>query len=140
MILDTDAATVTPAPGSPADRIAKEPLTVAQEVIVAARAGNWRYVAAMVLAAIMVLGIKFGGKLFPQTQRGKALLVAVLALLGGASTSLATSMPIDWKLLIGSLGVAWLAVGAREWIATLLWPKDGKQWAEWLKPILGKTG
>ncbi len=133
------AVIVVPGPGTPADRIEHDPVGTVQDVIKAARAGQWRYVAAVILGGLMVLGIRFGGKVFGSTQRGKAGMVAVLALLGAFSSSLATSMPLDGALLLGALGVAWLAVGMREWLSAMLWPKDGKPILEWLRPILGKT-
>lgn len=139
VIVDTEAGTVTPAPGTPADRISKDPVGVVQEAIAAVKAGNWRLVLSLVLGAIMVLGIRFGGRVFPQTTRGKAAMVGVLAVVGTVSAALGTDVSITGSLFLGTLGVVWAAVGAREWIAALLWPKDGKQYLIWLKPLLGKT-
>lgn len=138
VIVDTEAGTVTPATGTPADRITKDPVGVAQETVQAVKSGNWKLVVATALGAIMVLGIRFGGRLFPKTQRGKAAYLMTLALAGTLSTALSTGAAITLNLFVGALSVAWLAVGAREWIATLLWPKDGKHVLTWLKPILGK--
>jgi hypothetical protein len=108
-------------------------------VVTAIGAGHWRFVAAGALGLLMVLGIKLRLRVFGTTDRGKAAAVIVLALLGVFSAALASSTPITAGLGWGSLGVAFTAVGARQWISRILWPADGAtQWAEGLRPFLGR--
>jgi len=138
VIVDTEAGTVTPAPGTPAADATERPLDVAQAVVTNVRAGQWRLALAGLLGLLMVLGVKYAPALFGRTDRGKALAVMVLALLGTLSAALAASSVVTIGLVLGAVGVAWTAVGARQWLSRFLWPQDGgKQWATWLQPLLG---
>ena len=48
----------------------------------------------------------------------------VLALGGASSTALLTPAELDWRLLLGAIGVAWTAAGGVQWAKRLIWPKD----------------
>jgi hypothetical protein len=138
--VDLEAGTVTPAPGSLPARIQEAPLEVAQEVVQGVRSGQgYRFAAAAVLAALMVLGLKFAPRLFGKTDRGKAIAVMVLATLATVSTAIAGNVPLSSPgLWTAAIGLAFTAVGGRQWISRLLWPADGgSPWFEWLKPVLG---
>jgi hypothetical protein len=137
-VVDPDG-TVHPGAGTLADQFQKEPVATATTVVREIRDGaGYRYAAAAALAALMVAGIRWGGPLFGVTDRGKALAVMAWSSLGALSTALLTSVPIDAQLFVGAAGVAWLAVGGRQWLSRLLWPRDGgPQYLTWLQPWLG---
>ena len=137
VIVDPTAGTVTPGAGTLPDRLEHDPIGTAKEIVLATKSGNIRFLAAGILAALMVLGIRFNMRIFGKTDRGKAIAVMTLALLGGLSTALATSTALSLSLFIGAAGVAFTAVGGRQWISRVLWPKDGKQYLTWLKPWVG---
>ena len=138
-VVDLEAGTVTPAPGSLPARVQEAPLEVAQEAVRAVRSGQgYRYAIAAALAALMVLGLKYAPRLFGKTDRGKAFAVMVLALLATTSTSIAGVTPMSPTLFTAAIGIAFTAVGGRQWISRILWPRDSdKQWFEWLKPVIG---
>lgn len=130
-----DAGIVTPAPGTPA----ADPAGTVRSIVEAIGNGHWRLAVAGALALLMVAGVRWGAGLFGTTDRGKAIAVMVLALLGVFSATLATSAPLTWGVIWGALGVAFTAVGARQWLSRMLWPADGaKPVAEWLRPWLGR--
>jgi hypothetical protein len=136
--VDPSAGTVTPTQGTIAAQAEAHPTDVAKQAIEDARGGRWRLAIAGALALVMVAGVRWGGRLFGRTDRGKAIAIMVLSLLGALSTSLATHLPLDLKLVTGAIGLAWMAVGGRKWLSSVLWPRDGgSAWAAWLKPWLG---
>jgi ABC-type transport system substrate-binding protein len=139
VVVDPAAGTVTPTAGTAAGSAAADPSSTAKQVVRDVRGGNWRLAAAGVLLLLMTAGVRWGGKLFGKSDRGKAIAVMVLSLLAALGTSLGTSMPLDYKLISGAVGVAWLAVGGRQWLSRFLWPRDssGRPWLTWLKPWLG---
>lgn len=138
IIVNPNTGTVTPLPGTLPDQVKTDPVGTAGKVYAAIKGGQWRLLAAFVLAAIMVLGVKFTSGVFGKTDRGKATAVMVLAMLGTLSAALAGVLPLTGQLFIGAGTVALTAVGGRKWIASLLWPQDGgEQWLVWLKPFLG---
>lgn len=140
IIVDTGAGTVTPVPGTLPDQVTADPVGTAAKVYAAIKGGQWRLLAALLLAGIMVLGIKFDVRVFGVTDRGKAIAVMTLAMLGTLSAVLAGVLPMSGQLFIGAGTVALTAVGGRKWIASVLWPQDGgDQWLVWLKPFLGVT-
>jgi hypothetical protein len=137
--VDLEAGTVTPGPGSLPARVQEAPLEVAQEAVRAVRSGQgYRYAVAAALAALMVLGLKFAPRIFGKTDRGKAFAVMLLALLATSSTAVAGVAPMSPTLFTAAIGIAFTAVGGRQWISRILWPRDSdKQWLEWLKPWIG---
>lgn len=140
IVVDVDKGTVTPGAGTPAAKVQADPIGTAKTALDDARAGHWRLLFASILAAIMVLGIKFAPGLFGKTDRGKAIMVMVLAVLGTLSAALAASSALSLSLISGAVVLAFTAVGGRAWISRLLWPADGgKRYLTWLAPILGVT-
>lgn len=107
---------VTPAPA--------DPLTTGGDLIQAVRSGQWRLAASLALALLMLLlGKARNASWSPfKGDRGGAILVGLLAFAGALSTALATSAPLDWKLLLGTMGVLWTAVGGYTWIKRIIWP------------------
>lgn len=139
VIVDPAAGTVAPAPGTLPARIEANPVEVGREVVESVKDGQgWRFAAAGALGGLMILGIRFLPWLFGRRDRGKAITIMVLALLGSLSSSLAGVAHLSLPLFTGAVGVAFTAVGGRQWISRLLWPRDGgAQWATWLQPWLG---
>lgn len=110
---------------TPAEKAKADPVGTAAQVVKDIKSGNWRMVAAGVLALLMLLAAKarsqwkwFRGK------RGGAVLVLVLGLAGSFSAALATSSPLDLSLFVGALGVTWTAVGGYTHIRRIIWPSD----------------
>lgn len=138
IVVDPGTGTVIPAPGTLPDRVTTDPVGFGQTMWEAIRSGQWRLLAAGILAALMALGIRFNVRLFGITDRGKATAVMVLALLGTTSAGLAGILPLSLELFIGAVTLAFTAVGGRQWLSRFLWPQDGgRQILEWLKPWLG---
>lgn len=110
---------------SPAERAEADPLGAADQMIEDVKSGNWRYAASGALLLLMVLlgRVRKHIKIF-DGDRGGAILVGVMAMLGAFGTSLGSPAPMDWKLFLGALGVMWLAVGQYTWVKQLVWPRD----------------
>lgn len=138
IVVDPNTGTVTPGPGTPADEISKDPVKQGGRMYKAISGGDWRLVAALGLAAIMVLGVKYAPRVFGKTDRGKAFAIMLLSMLGTTSAALADVVPMTPSMFIGAAGLAFTAVGGRQWLSRLLWPQDGgSEWLAWLKPWLG---
>lgn len=91
----------------------------------AVRGGEWRLAASLVLALLMFALARARDEIgWFRGDRGGAVLVALLAFGGALSTALATPVPLDFKLIAGTFGVMWTAVGGVQWAKRLLWPKD----------------
>jgi hypothetical protein len=116
-------ATDTPAPPD----IEGDPIGSIEAFVDAVKAGNWKMVGSLALALIMlVLGrVRDKVKWFAG-DRGGAVLVMVLGLLGGFSAALAAGADLDWRLALGVVGVVWTGVGGVTWLKRLIWPKDAE--------------
>ncbi len=112
---------------TPAEQVEDDPLGSAAAFVNAIRKGNWRMAAALALALLMFglskAKIREKLKIF-DGDRGGAILVMVLALAGAGSTTLATGAPLDWKLAVTVIGIAWTAVGGYTWIKQMIKPRD----------------
>jgi hypothetical protein len=138
VIVDPGAGTVTPTEGTPAADATAHPGSTAEQMLRDVRGGNWRMAIAGALALLMVAGVRWGGRLFGSTDRGKSIAVMLLAMMGTLSTALATSTPLSVGVFTGAVALAFTAVGGRKWLSSILWPRDGGgAWAAWLKPWLG---
>ncbi len=116
-------APVAPAASSPAT----PPPPSVDRAVTALRTGNWRLLAAIVLAFTMAgLGRLRAKVAWLRGDRGGALLVGALALLGSVAVSLEAGAPIDLKLLLSALAITWTAVGGYTWVKRLIWPADAK--------------
>jgi hypothetical protein len=136
--VDPTTSTVTPAKDSPAAKVEADPAGTGKQILADVKSGNWRYAIAGILAVLFAIGVRTGVKIFGTTDRGKAISIMALALLGTLSAALATSTPLSFDLVGGAIGVALTAVGGRQWISRVLWPRDdGKPVAKWLQPWLG---
>lgn len=97
------------------------------QIVNDARAGNWRLVAAGVLALLMLALGKLRDKIkWFRGDRGGAVLVMLLSLSGALSTALFSSAELDLRLFLGAAGIAWTAVGGYTWLKKLLWPGDAE--------------
>lgn len=125
------AATPEPAPDPvPAEATAPDlegdPVGALTSFIDAIKARNWAMVASLVLALAMLVLVKVRDKIkWFKGDRGGALLVMLLGLLGGFSTALAApGATIDWRLVVGVVMAVWTAVGGVQWSKRVIWPKD----------------
>ncbi len=134
--LDAAAAPTTPAldkpatpakPLTPAEAVEKDPVGTAGEVVQDLRAGNWREAAVGLLALVMFVLVRVRDKIkIFKGDRGGAILLMVLALVGSLSVGLASEDPLDWRLILGAATAAWTAAGAVTWFKRLIWPKDAQ--------------
>lgn len=113
----------------PIDKVEKDPVGLALDIVEAVQSEQWRLVAAFALSLMMFLLSKFRKRLtfFRELfggDRGGAILVMLLAVMGAMVTALMTTVPINWQFFIGAVGVAWTAVGGYTWLKRLLWPKE----------------
>jgi hypothetical protein len=123
----TAAAAPDPAPAPAASSPTTPPAPSVDRAVTALRTGNWRLLAAVVLAFVMAgLGRLRARVAWLRGDRGGALLVGLLALLGTLSVSLEAGAPIDGRLLLSALAITWTAVGGYTWVKRLIWPTDAK--------------
>ncbi len=116
-----DAGTPPGAPGAPQAGETDEPLDVLGQIVQAARSGNWRLVASGALVLVMFCLRRFRDRVtWFGTSRGGATLAMGLALAGAFASALATSAPIDWRLVTGAIGVAFTGVGGYHWFRRVL--------------------
>lgn len=106
------------------------------ELVQALRSGDWRLVAAFALIGIMI-GLRRVRDKVPwfKGDRGGAIMIMLLSLAGAFSTSLATSAPVDAKMVLSAVAIAWTAVGGYTWLKRLIWPAP-----EIPKPEAGPDG
>lgn len=117
-------AVTAPAPADPA-AAATPPAPSVDRAITALRTGNWRLLAAVVLSFVMAgLGRLRARVAWLRGDRGGAVLVAALALLGSLAVSLEAGAPVDGKLILTALAITWTAVGGYTWVKRLIWPAD----------------
>lgn len=92
----------------------------------AAKSGQWRLLAGLLLGVLVWATRKWGARLVPWlgTDRGGAVLVLVLGLLGGVATTLAGDQPLSWSLLVDSLSMAFGAAGGYAVTKKLVAPSD----------------
>lgn len=96
-----------------------------EEFVQALRSGDWRLVAAFALVAIMIGLRRIRDKVpWLQGDRGGAIAVMLLSLAGAFTTSLSTDAPVDFKMVLGAVAIAWTAVGGYTWVKRLIWPAD----------------
>lgn len=136
------AATPGPVPDEvPAEKAAAaqaDPAGAAGEVLKDLVHRDWRQAASGAVFLMMGLLARLRPRLpWFKGDRGGALLLLLVSLLGGLGTALAAQASVlsGWFLL-GSLWTAVGAAGLHAITTRLLWPKDGKQYLEWLKPVL----
>jgi len=129
------APSVDPAAAPAEDNVNKAPDTaevkeldvgqILYEIVKDIRGGNMRHVAVGVLLLLMFALRKLRNKLkIFRGDRGGSILVMLLALGGAFSTTLATSQPIDFKMVLSTAIMAFTAVGGYTWVKKMIWPKD----------------
>jgi hypothetical protein len=119
----TDTTPDTPAPTPP--DIEEDPIGSIQLFIESIKTGNWRMVGSLALVLIMLILSKVRDKIkFFSGDRGGAVLVMLLGLLGGFSAALAADATFDWKLVLGIVGTVWTGVGGWTWFKRLVDPQE----------------
>jgi hypothetical protein len=98
---------------------------VAGELLGAIRAGDWRYVAALLLILTMYAArrLRVRLKIF-DGPRGGAILIGLLGTGTAVTMTLLASGPFDWRLLLAGLGLTWTSVGGYQWARDIFWPKS----------------
>lgn len=104
----------------------QDPGGVIASLLAAAKAGQWRLLAGLVLSLLVWAARTWGSGAVPwlKTDRGGAVLVLFLALLGGIATSLAGNGPFGLSLLVNSLSIAFTAAGGFAVVKKILAPSD----------------
>jgi hypothetical protein len=111
-----------------AEQVSSDPIAGAGRMVNAMRDGNWRLVAAFVLALIMacLTRMRDRWRLF-RGDRGGAALVMTIAMLGVFAATLASGVPITMEAIVAGAATAWTACGGYNWFKRILWPNDQRQ-------------
>lgn len=117
------------APEVPVDTpVADDPAGAVERFITAVREGNIRIAVGLGLSLLMIVLARIRKKVpWFSGDRGGAILVMLLSLLGAFGTALLSDATLDYKLILGAIGVAWTAVGGYTWVKRLIWPPDQKK-------------
>lgn len=111
-------------PAAPPD-IEGDPIGSIEQFVLAIKSGNWKMVGSLALALVMLVLVKLRDRIkWFAGDRGGAVLVMVLGLLGGFAAALHAGATVDWKLVLGIVGTVWTAVGGVQWVKRLIWPQD----------------
>jgi len=137
------SAVALAAPGPMPDEVPaeKSEVDLLRDVVSDLRAHDWRQATSGVIFLLMAVAARFRDRVpFFRGDRGGALLLLAMSALGGVATALLAEASVfsAWFLL----GSVWTAVGAagiHALTTRILWPKDGKQWLAFLKPLLQPT-
>lgn len=125
--LDAGVASVETADPTPVQEATDDPLGTVASLVKAVRSGDWRMVAALALALVMLVLGKVRGKVkWFRGDRGGVVLVFFLATAGMLSTTLAAGMDVDLKMGTTALSAGLMAIGGYVGIKKLLWPSDGE--------------
>lgn len=117
----TPTDTAQPAPPD----IEGDPIGSIQRFVDAIKAGNWKLVGSLALALIMLVLTRVRSKItWFAGDRGGAVLVMLLGLLGGFAAALQAGSAFDWRLVLGIVVAVWTAVGGVQWVKRVIWPKD----------------
>ncbi|MDQ3153615.1 MAG: hypothetical protein M3R63_18515 [Actinomycetota bacterium] len=124
-VTTTTTITTTTEPAQPALPPDDDPLVTASEIADDVKGGNWREVAVGALALAMWLlrnqrqrpGSPFKGK------RGGAVLAMLMGQGAAFMAVLATDVALTPKLIFGTIGGVWMAVGGYTWLRDILWPE-----------------
>jgi len=113
-------------PPIPPEEVEKDPIGAVQSVITAWKEKNWKMLVSLVLAFLMLALAKVREQSWSpfKGDRGGAILVAILGLAGGFIAALQSGASIDFKLILGTMGAVWMAVGGVTWVKRIIWPKD----------------
>jgi len=124
---------ISAAPSDPMDGV-KLPVPVPEDdalhgllvnAVKSAQEGNWKLMISAVLFLLMFVVRKV--KLpFLQGDRGGAISVMLLALLGAFGSALASGAPISLGLVTGAVTIAFTAVGGYTWVKRVWKPNDKK--------------
>lgn len=95
------------------------------QVIASARSGNWKLLLGGLLSLLMTLAYKFKVRELAifKGDRGGAILVMLLALMGAFASALSLNQPINLNLVVSAIGIAFTAVGGWAWFNKILKPK-----------------
>ncbi len=105
------------------ERADNDPVGVGLDVINDAKKGNWKAAIAGILSLVMFALKRLREKttLF-SGQRGGAILVMALGLLGFFATGLAAGVDVDLNLFVSGFITTLVAVGGFTWFRDLLFP------------------
>lgn len=129
-------------PGPVADEVPgeKSEMELLKDIVNAGRAKDWRQMSSLILFLVMAVLTRYRDKMsFFKGDRGGALFLLLLSVIGGIITALIAEASILSVWFV--LGCVWTAVGAagvHTLTTKILWPKDGKQYLTFLKPLFGK--
>lgn len=130
------SAPIPPSPpaSTPLDKVDNDPLGAVKDIVESAQKGNWKMVLALLLAFVMLGLNKLRGRVrFFSGDRGGAILLLLVSLIGGVSTTLALDGDFQWSLLLSALGTALMAAGVYNLTKRIIWPEDqGKTPPAWL--------
>ena len=92
------------------------------------KSGSWRLVVAFALSAIMLGVNKYRDRvpLF-KGDRGGALSVVLLAVLGSITAALYSDAALSPSLFMGALATAFTAAGGYTVVKKLIWPSDAEE-------------
>lgn len=104
-------------------------LDTVPEVVSAARAGKWLLAIGLALS-LLVAALKWvakqSGFTWFHTDRGGAVLVGLISLLGALSTAwVGPGAKLDGATFAAALAVTWTACGGYTWVKRIVWPSDG---------------
>lgn len=127
-VTEVDAGPASGVGTSPSIDPGTDPGGTVTSVLNAAKGGQWRLLAGLLLSLLVWAARRWGASTIPwlKTDRGGATLVLALALLGGVAATLAGDQPFAWGLLLNSLSMAFTAAGGFAIVKKILAPSDAK--------------
>lgn len=119
----------------PVEDAEANPIGQAMDVASALKAKKWREGMAGLIVLLMGLFARYRKKIpWVNTDRGGALTVVALGLLGGLVAALNMPGEITAMTVLGSMSIGITAAGFFNVMSKVLWPDDGdKQYLLWLK-------
>ncbi|MGH8677185.1 MAG: hypothetical protein ACREUQ_02385 [Burkholderiales bacterium] len=132
MVEMKEAVITPPAPPAPPAPAVTPPLSedgAITAVLKGAQAGNWKLALAGILSMLMFF-LRNARESIPffRGDRGGALLVMTLSILGAIATAFAVpGMKIDVNTIVTAMTVAFTAIGGWKWLSHLFVPTDKRK-------------